>query len=214
MTRVLVADDHAIVRKGISQVIRDVVGSPPAGEATTVPEAIAKLTTETWDLVILDLNMPGGSGLEVLDQVRVLPRRPPVLVLSMLPEGPIAIRCLRAGAAGFLSKESAGDELAVAVRKLLDGGRYVSANLAEQLAAELSRRDERPPHERLTDREFQVMRRLVEGATVSEIAEDLALSVKTVSTYRTRVLDKLGLRNNVELAHYAVRSGLFERGPR
>ena len=211
MTRVLVVDDHAIVRKGISQVVRDVVGAPPAGEATTVPEAIERITTEEWDLVILDLSLPGGSGLEVLDQVQALARRPPVLVLSMLPEGPIAIRCLRAGAAGFLSKESAADELGVALRKLLDGGRYVSAALAEQLAAEIGRRDLRPRHERLTDREFQVMRRLADGGTVSEIARELSLSVKTVSTYRTRLLDKLGLRNNVEVARYALENDLVDR---
>jgi len=210
MTRVLVVDDHAIVRKGISQVVCDVVGEPPAGEASSVPEAVARLTAEDWDLVILDLTLPGGSGLDVLEQVRALARRPAVLVLSMLPEGPIAIRCLRAGAAGFLSKESAADELAQAIRKVLDGGRYVSSNLAEQLALEVARSDPRAPHERLTDREFQVMHLLVDGRTVSEIAAELALSAKTVSTYRTRLLDKLGVRNNVELARYALRAGLVD----
>lgn len=211
MARVLVADDHAIVRKGISQVVRDVVGLPPAGEAASVPEAIAHLVSGTWDLVILDLNMPGGSGLDVLEQARALPRRTPVLVVSMLPEGPVAIRCLRAGAAGFVTKESAADELAVAIRKVLDGGHYVSAALAEQLAVEVARSDVRAPHERLTDREFQVMHLLVDGRTVSEIAHELSLSIKTVSTYRTRLLEKLDVRNNVELARYAMRAGLVDR---
>lgn len=165
---------------------------------------------ENWDVVILDITMPGRSGLEVLREIKKSKPRLPVLVLSMHPENQFAVRVLKRGASGYMTKESAPNELVGAIKKVLAGGRYVSTSLAEKLATYVSTDSQKPPQELLSDREFQVLRLIASGKIVSEIAKDLSLSVKTISTYRTRILEKMGLRNNAELMHYAIQHHLVE----
>jgi len=165
---------------------------------------------EPWDIVVLDITMPGRSGLEVMREIRKLRPGLPVLVLSIHPENQFAVRVLKLGAAGYMTKESAAEELVTAVKKVLSGGRYVSAALAETLATNLATGSAKPPQELLSDREFQVLRLIASGKILSEIAQELVLSVKTISTYRSRVLEKMGLRNNAELMHYAMQHQLIE----
>jgi DNA-binding NarL/FixJ family response regulator len=206
----VVADDHAVVRKGIVQILQDGGDFSVQGEAATGTELLELLGSQGWDAAILDLSMPGISGLDLLKQVRALQPNMPVLILSVHPEDQYAVRMLRAGASGYLTKESAPNDLVAAVRKICAGGRYVSEALAEQLAFELDADTERPPHERLSDREYQVLRLLSEGLTPTAISEQLCLSVKTVSTYRTRLLEKMGMKNNAELMKYAIKAGLTQ----
>jgi len=208
--RLVVADDHAVVRKGIIQILQDAEDLSVQGEASTGAELLSMLNEQAWDAAILDLNMPGINGLDLLKQVRAMQPTLPVLILSVHPEDQYAVRMLRAGAAGYLNKESAPNDLVSAVRKICSGGRYVSENLAEQLAFVLDTDTERPPHERLSDREFQVLRLLAEGLTPTAISEKLCLSVKTVSTYRTRLLEKMGMKTNAEVMKYAIRAGLTQ----
>jgi len=212
MIRILIADDHAIVHRGWKQIVADEPDMVVAGEAATGEEALMLIRRQSWDVVVLDLSMPGRGGLEVLKELRQERRRVPVLVLSMHPEEQFAVRALRLGAAGYLTKESAPEELVKAIRKAVAGGRYVSASLAEKLAGHLGREawDERPPHEILSDREYLVLRLIASGKSVSTIADELALSVKTISTYRARILEKMGMKNNAELTHYAISRGLIE----
>ncbi len=206
--KVLIADDHAVVRRGVSQIVSETSDMEIEGEASTGPEAVKLAQTHEWDAMILDLTMPGRNGLDVLaDLTRERPDGP-VLVLSMHPEDQVAIRVLRAGAAGYMTKESAPEELVKAIRKVCAGGKYVSPGLAEQLAWRLDTRSDRPLHDSLTDREYQVLRLIASGLTATQIASELTLSVKTISTYRRRVLDKMGLKNNAELTRYAVEHGL------
>ncbi len=210
MTRILVADDHALVRRGLKEVLADASRDFVVGEADSAAAVLDKVRAERWDLVILDLNMPGRGGLDVLGELRREFPQMPVLVLTVQPEDQFAVRALRAGAAGYLTKESAPDQLVDAVRKVLRGGRYVSEALADQLAVSVASPTDRPVHETLSDREFQVLRRLASGRTVSQVADELSLSVKTISTYRTRILEKMGLTSNAELTHYAVRNKLID----
>ncbi len=212
MIRVLMADDHPIVRQGLRRILTEKLQSPVSvGEARDGREALELAGRQRWDLVVLDVTMPRGGGLEVLRELKHSQPRLPVLVLSIHPEDQYATRVLRAGAAGYLTKESAPEELVKAIQKVLAGGRYVSPSLAERLVDALEDPEPgRPPHERLTDRELEVMRLLVSGRTVTEIARDLSRSVKTVSTQRARILSKMGMRTNVELARYAVEARLFE----
>lgn len=208
--KILLADDHAVVRHGLKQILAEEYQRAAYGEARNAQEALDLIWKEHWDIVILDITMPGRSGLEVLREIKRSKPRLPVLVLSMHPENQFAVRVLKRGAAGYMTKESAAEELVGAVKKIMGGGRYVSTSLAEKLATYVSSDSQKPPQELLSDREFQVLRLIASGKIVSEIARELSLSVKTISTYRTRILQKMGLRNNAELMHYAMQHQLVE----
>jgi DNA-binding NarL/FixJ family response regulator len=210
MIRFLVADDHAVVRRGLKQILVEEFGSVDFGEAASSQELLQRIQEQEWDILILDITMPGRSGLDALKELRQIRPRLPVLVLSMHPEDQFAVRVLRAGAAGYLTKERAPEELIGAVRKVLAGGKYVGPSLAEKLALYLERDTEQLPHETLSDREYQVMCMIASGKTVTEVADSLALSVKTVSTYRARILEKMNMRTNAELTHYALKNHLVE----
>jgi two-component system invasion response regulator UvrY len=210
MIRALIADDHAVVRQGLKQILGDTPEMLVAGEATTGQEVLDKVRAEAWDVVILDISMPDRSGLDVLKQLKSERPKLPVLVLSMHSEDQYAVRVLKAGASGYLTKDSAPDELVKAIRKVVSGGRYVSSFLAEKLAFEIGTDSSRLPHETLSDREFQVLRLIAAGKSVTEIAAELSLSVKTVSTYRTRMLQKMNLGTNAELIYYAIRNHLID----
>jgi two-component system, NarL family, invasion response regulator UvrY len=211
--RILLADDHTVVRRGLKQILVEEFKGAAFGEARNAHEALDLVRNGHWDIVVLDITMPGRSGLEVMREIRKLCPRLPVLVLSIHPENQFAVRVLKLGAAGYMTKESAAEELVGAIKKVLAGGRYVSTSLAETLARNLSSGAVKRPQELLSDREFQVLRLIASGKIVSEIARELALSVKTISTYRTRILDKMGLRNNAELMHYAMQHHLVEMIP-
>ncbi|HEV8608975.1 MAG TPA: response regulator transcription factor [Thermoanaerobaculia bacterium] len=210
MPRILVADDHAVVRRGVIEILRDSVPGATFGEAETGGRALELARAEKWDLAILDVSLPDQSGLEVLKQIRGFAPRLPVLVLSMHPEEQFALRTLRAGASGYVTKRTAPQEIGEAVRRVLAGGRYITPSLAERMALEMAERIEKAPHERLSDREYQVFRRLALGKTVKEIASELSVSVQTVSTYRARILTKMGFRTNADLTEYAIRDHLLE----
>jgi two-component system, NarL family, invasion response regulator UvrY len=206
--KVLVADDHAVVRRGLRQILAETPDILVGAEAATAEEARRFLREQRFTAVVLDVNLPGSSGLELLGEIRRARPELPILVLTVYSEDQYAIRAIRAGAAGFLTKESAPDKLVEAVRKVAGGGRYVSAELAETLASLLAGEKGGAVHERLSDREFEILRILASGKTVSEAAQLLSLSVKTVSTHRTRILKKMEMRTNAELMHYAMRNGL------
>ncbi|HPC02948.1 MAG TPA: response regulator transcription factor [Syntrophales bacterium] len=206
--RILIADDHPIVRAGFKQVLSETPDMQVTDEAGNGQEAMACVRKKKLDVVLLDISMPGRSGLEVLKELKDEKPKLPVLILSMYPEEQYAIRALRAGASGYLTKASAPNELISAIRKVAEGGKYVSATLGERLTEFLGSDMTRPPHELLSDREYQVMLMIASGKTVSSIAEDLCLSVKTISTYRTHILEKMRMKNNAEITFYAVRNGL------
>jgi len=208
--RILIADDHAVVRRGLKQILADEFKKAAFGEVGNAREALERVRKENWDAVVLDITMPGRSGLEALKEIKEAKPRLPVLVLSMHPEDQFAVRVLKSGAAGYMTKESAPEELVGAIKKVLTGGRYVSAALAEKMASYLAIDTPNPPHERLSDREFVVLRMIASGKTVSQIARELTLSVKTVSTYRMRILEKMGMASNAELTHYAIKNQLVE----
>ena len=204
MIQILIVDDHAILRRGLKEILEREFLDVSIGGAGTAEQALTQLDSEQWDLVILDITMPGRSGVDVLRHLKALRPKLPVLVLSMHPEDQYGKRVLKAGASGYMNKESAPEELIKAVRKLLSGGRYVSPTLAETLAVDLGRDDGTPAHERLSDREFEVLRKMASGKTVGQIAQELHLSVPTVSTYRARILEKMGMSNTAELIRYAL----------
>ena len=208
MIRVLVADDHAVVREGVKRILAETDDLVIAGEASDGPEVLAKAVAEAWDLVLLDITMPGRNGLEVLQQLRRLRPTLPVLVFSMHPENQYAVRAFKAGAAGYITKDSIPEELVAAIHKVVQGRRYVSPALAEYLILDIAHDPNIPPHARLSDRELQVLCLLASGKTVTESAEELSLSVKTVSTYRRRILEKMHMKTTAELIHYAVRHQL------
>jgi two-component system invasion response regulator UvrY len=210
MIRALIADDHAVVRQGLKQILGDTPEMLVAGEATNGQEVLDKVRAEPWDVVVLDISMPDRSGLDILKQLRSERPKLPVLVLSMHSEDQYAMRVLKAGASGYLTKDSAPDELVKAIRKVVSGGRYVSSFLAEKLAFEIGTDSSRLPHETLSDREFQVLRLIAAGKSVTEIAAELYLSVKTVSTYRARMLEKMNLGTTAELIHYAMQNHLID----
>lgn len=210
MMRVLIADDHAIFRLGLKDLLTDEFQKVTFAEARNADETLNQIRKQNWEIVILDISMPGRSGLDILEEIRRVRPKLPILLLSMHPEEQFARRALKSGAAGYLTKESVPEELKKAVRKALAGGRYVSTALAEKLAWDLDSRIETPIHDLLSDREFQVLRMVASGKTVKDIADELALSVKTVSTYRTRILEKTRMKNNAELIRYAVQSHLVE----
>ena len=207
--KILLADDHAVVRHGLKQILTDAFKRATYGEARNAQEALDLVWKQAWDVVVLDITMPGRSGLDVLREIKQSKPRLPVLVLSMHPENQFAVRVLKSGASGYMTKESAPAELVGAVKKVLAGGRYVSNELAEDLAASLSA-SQKAPQEKLSDREFQVLRLIASGKTATEIGRELSLSVKTISTYRSRILEKMAMKNNAELMHYAIQHRLVE----
>lgn len=208
--RVLIADDHSIFRRGLMEILGDEFPKVAFGEARNAAETLECVRKQNWEIVILDISMPGKSGLDILDELNRLNPKLPVLLLSMHPEEQFARRALKAGAAGYLTKESVPEELRKAVRRVLGGGRYVSSNLAEKLAWDLRSGADRPLHELLSDREFQVLRMIAMGKTVKEIGDELSLSVKTVSTYRARILVKSGMKSNAELIRFAIQNHLVD----
>jgi DNA-binding NarL/FixJ family response regulator len=208
--RILIADDHAVVRQGLKQILAGAFKRASFGEAANSQQALERVAKEAWDIVILDLTMPGRSGLEVLKEIKHAHPKLPVLILSMHPEDQFAVRLLKAGASGYMTKESAPEELVGAVKKAIAGGRYVSAGLAEKMAGFLVNDAKVAPHETLSDREFLILRLIAAGKTVGIIATDIGLSVKTVSTYRSRLLEKMGMVNNAQLLRYAFENNLVE----
>jgi len=212
MIRILIADDHPLVRRGVMQILTDEVPRVAIEEASSASELLQLASrSPSWDMVVLDLTMPGRSGLDALHELKEMCPTTPVLVLSMHPEDQFAVRVLRAGAAGYLTKESVPDELVQAVRKILSGGRYIRPSIADLLAVQLQDGDvDRLPHHKLSDREFQVLSLIARGKTVSDIAEELSLSVKTISTYRSRILEKLKLKTTADLTRYAIVHHLAE----
>ena len=210
MIKILIADDHAIVREGLKQILAETPDMIVADEASNGQELIAKMEKSEVDVVLLDISMPGRNGIEVLKQLKAERPRASVLILSMYSEEQYAMRALRAGASGYLTKESAPDELIEAIRRVSKGRKYISPSVAEKLAVNLEPGTEKPPHEILSDREYQVMCMIASGKTVKEIGDELQLSVKTISTYRSRILEKLDLRNNAALTHYAIQNRLVE----
>jgi DNA-binding NarL/FixJ family response regulator len=210
MLKILVVDDHEVVRKGLMKVLAEALQPVKIDEAGNGQEAMSKVRKGEYELVVLDLKMPGKSGLDVLKEIKQHRPKLPVLILSMHPEEQFAIRAMRAGASGYLTKESAGDELVLAIRKALKGERYISDSLAQILAGELNSDPEKPCHEILSDREYQVMIMIASGKTVGTIAKDLCLSVKTISSYRANILLKTRMKNNSELTHYAIQNKLVD----
>jgi DNA-binding NarL/FixJ family response regulator len=210
MIKILIADDHAIVRRGLKQILTETPDMVVAGEAHNGEELLEKMRSDRWDVVVLDISMPGRGGLDILKQLKSEQPKLPVLMLTIHPEDQYAVRVLRAGASGYLTKESAPDHLVEAIRKVARGGKYISPHLAEKLAFNLESLSEKPLHEALSDREFQVLRLIASGKTVKEIGEELSLSVKTISTYRTRILEKMKMKNNAELTHYAIQQKLVD----
>jgi len=208
--KVLIVDDHTVVRQGLKHILLEEWAGAAFGEAANVNDMLPLFRKQSWDVVLLDINMPGRSGFDVLRDLKHEKPDIPILILSGHPEDQYAVRVLRAGASGYLPKETASDELIKAVRKVLEGGRYVSAPLAEQMASGLARESEKLPHETLSDREYQVLCLLASGKTATEIADQLSLSVKTISTFRSRVLNKMHKKTNAELAHYAIQHQLIE----
>jgi len=207
--RIFIADDHPIVRQGLRRIVEEDPGMAIAGEAGDAAAVLAALQSTAADLVLLDVSMPGGPFLETLKELRTRHPTVRVLALSVHPEDQWAVRALRAGASGYLTKDHSPDQLLEAIRRVYRGGKYVSPTLAERLAEQLDGGAERAPHELLSDREFEVMRRLGNGLTITQIASELALSPKTVSTYRARILEKMAVESNADLVRYAARYGLI-----
>jgi two-component system invasion response regulator UvrY len=210
MLKVLIADDHAVVREGLKQILAATSEFVVGQEASNGQEVLDKIRTHPVDVVVLDISMPGRSGLDTLLQMRREHPSLPVLVLSMHSEDQFAVRILKAGARGFLTKETAPDLLLSALRKVVAGGKYISPTLAEKLAFDLKSDSGRAPHEMLSDREYEVLCLIALGKSVREIAEKLSLSIKTISTYRARILEKMKMRTNAQLTHYGIRNGLVD----
>ena len=210
MLRILVVDDHEVVRKGLMKVLAETLQPIKVDEARNGQEAVSNVWKSEYDLVVLDIKMPGKSGLDVLKEIKQHRPKLPVVILSMHTEEQFAIRAMRAGASGYLTKESAGDELVLAIRKALKGEKYISGSLAQILAGEMDGDSEKPPHEILSDREYQVMLMIASGKTVGTIAKELCLSVKTISSYRANILLKTRMKNSAEITHYAIQNKLVD----
>lgn len=210
MTKIMIADDHAIFRHGLRQILEENPDLSVIGEASSGQEVLDQVWKQECDLLLLDISMPGMNGLETLKQLKTHKPKLKVLVLSMYPEEQYAIRALKAGASGYITKASASEELMEAIRKVSLGGKYVSASLAERLLLDLEGDADRPVHEALSNREYQVLCMIASGKTVSDIAEDLCLSVKTVSTHRVRILEKMKMKNNAELTNYTIKHKLID----
>jgi two-component system invasion response regulator UvrY len=207
MLKILIADDHPVVRRGLKQIIAEISDMVVADEATDGWEVLSKVRAGDYDVVLLDITMPGKNGIDVLTQLKCEKPSLPILVLSMHPEEQFAVRALRAGASGYLTKESAPNELVTAIQKVSSGGMYVSPSLAEELASVIQQ-SEKLPHKSLSNREYQVMCLFASGKTATEIAKEMSLSVKTISTYRSRILEKMGMKNNAQFIRYAVKNRL------
>lgn len=210
MIRVLIVDDHAIVRHGLRRILDEARGIMVGGEAENGNEALRMMRTEEWDIVLLDISMPERNGIDTLKQIMGDNKNAKVLILSMYPEDQHAIRLLKAGASGYLTKQAAPEQLVDAIHKVVAGKKYISPALAELLLMECDSDSDKPPHTLLSDREYQVLRLIGSGKKVSEIAEAMSLSVKTVSTYRAGILEKMKLKNNAELTYYVIQHGLAE----
>lgn len=208
MIRVLITDDHPVIRQGLRQILSEQAEAFTIGEAENCLDAVRQVRNGEWDVVLLDISMPGKNGLDALKQIRNEKPQIQVLIFTVHPEDHYGLRALKAGAAGYLTKLCDPDMLVSAIVRVAQGGKFITQSLAEKLASTLDADFERPPHEVLTDREFQIFNLLATGKTVSEIASALALSVKTISTHRTKILTKMHLRNNAELMHYSMRNGL------
>lgn len=208
--KILIADDHPIVRQGLKQILAAEPDVGAVGEADTAPQLLKLVRKQRWDVVVLDITMPGRSGLDVLKELKQERPKLPVLVLSVHSEDQYAVRVLRAGAGGYMTKEKAPEELIKAIRKVLHGGKYLSESVAEKLAFHLEAETGKPLHETLSDREHQVMLMIASGKTVKQIAQEMYLSVKTISTYRARVLEKMGMKSNAELMRYAIQNRLID----
>lgn len=208
MLRILLADDHSVVRQGVKQILAEAFTQATFGEAKNVHDLLGYAGRERWDIVVMDLAMPDGNGLEALKQIKHDHPLLPVLVLSMFPEDQYAVRTLKAGAAGYLNKESAPEELVQAIQKILHGGQYISAGVADELLLYARHEDDQALHKQLSDREFRVLCLIASGKEVKEISAELGLSPKTVSTYRARLMEKMKMRTNAELTHYAIQNGL------
>ena len=207
---ILIADDHAVVRRGLREILAEAVPAADFREAGNGDEVLNQLSKSPASMLVLDINMPGRSGVDVLRDVKHTYPRLPVIILSCHPEDQYAVRCLRAGAAAYINKDSAPEELAVAVKKILSGGRYVSESLAEKLIANLDEPGDKPLHESLSDREHEVMRMITAGVPLTEIGDSLHVSVKTISSYRGRIMEKMQMKSNAELTRYAMTHGLIE----
>lgn len=210
MIRFLIADDHAVVRRGLRHILQDAFQRASFSEAGDARQALDEVRKQDWDVVMLDISMPGRGGLDIIQELKSTRPKMPILVMSVHPEEQYAKRVLRAGASGYITKDSVPEELVKAVRKVLAGGRYVSSSLAERLAFEMEAGAREFPHESLSNREFQVLKLMASGKTVNQIAEELSLSVQTISTYRARILEKMGMKTNAELIHYAVRNNIVD----
>jgi two-component system invasion response regulator UvrY len=210
MIKILIADDHVIVRTGLKQILSETNDLVVTGEAGDGQDTINKVCENDYDMVLLDISMPGRGGLEVLSEIKKNKPDVPVLILSMHPEEQYAVRALKTGASGYLTKQSAPDELINAIRKVSRGGKYVTTSLAERLASEIKIDIEKPRHEILSNREFQILCMIASGKTPRQISEELSLSAKTISTYRCRILSKMNMKNNAELTYYAIQNHLVK----
>ncbi|MBI1804507.1 MAG: response regulator transcription factor [Ignavibacteriae bacterium] len=210
MIRILIADDHPLIREGFKRILKEHSDLSVVKEAQTGQEALEYVVKEKLDIVLLDIGLPDRNGIDVLKEMKKRRPKLPVLVLSMYPENRFAVRAIRAGAAGYITKESAAEELVKAIRKIVGGGRYISSTLADKLAGDLQTESTRAPHEILSDREYEILCLIASGKTVSEIGEKLHLSVKTVSTYRSRILEKMKMKTNAELTHYTITNRLVD----
>ena len=208
MIKILIADDHSIVREGLKQIVAESPEMSVRGEAVNGQQVLDLVHKTDYDLILLDIAMPGRGGIDTLKQLKIEKPEIPVLILSMYPEDQYALRAIKAGASGYLTKESAPEELIGAIKKVARGGKYVSTDLAEKLVENLGKDTEKPDHTMLSDREYQVMTMIATGKTVKEIGDELSLSVKTISTNRTRALEKMGMKNNAEFTYYAIKQGL------
>lgn len=210
MTKTIIVDDHPIVRQGLKQILSEEPDMAVFGEAQNSQEVLDLIHKQDWDIVVLDITMPGRGGLDVLKEIKHERPKLPVLILSIHPEDQYAVRALKAGAAGYLTKESAPEELVRAMRKILRGGKYVSSTLAEKMAFNLEMEAGKPLHETLSDREYQVMLMIASGKTTNAIAEEMALSVKTISTYGARIREKMKMKSNADLTYYVIKNNLID----
>lgn len=211
MIKIIIADDHIIIRAGIKQLLEGAHDMVVAGEASDGQKLIQEIQKNHYDVIVIDISMPGRNGIEIIKQIRASGDKTPILALSYYPEEQFAIRVLKAGACGYMNKDVQPEELVEAIYKVARGGTYVSPAVAEKLAMNINMTQETSPHESLTDREYEVFLKIAGGMTVSEIADEMFLSVKTVSTYRARILEKLNLKNNAEITYYAIRNNLIEK---
>ncbi|MCX7914104.1 MAG: response regulator transcription factor [Thermodesulfovibrionales bacterium] len=209
MIRILIADDHKMFREGLKQVLEDAPDIVVADEAGSGQEVLDKVRKNDYDLLLLDISMPGVSGLDVLKELKADRSGPSILILSMYPEEQYALRAIKLGASGYITKSSASDELIQAIRKISKGGTYISSSIAEKLLFSIKGDSERLPHETLSNREYQILLMIASGKTISQIADELCLSIKTVSTYRARILEKMNMKTNAELIHYAIKHNLL-----